>query len=140
MKTDNTIFLMGRISEKADRFLTEALRQAGLKGIAPSHGDIIANLLKCGEAKLTHLAELICRDPSPVTVLVGKLRQQGIVAVRRSLTDSRVALVALTDKGKALGPLFASISAELYAREYKGVTAEEQAMLRGLLARINRNF
>lgn len=140
MKADNTIFLMGRISEKADRFLAEALKQAGLKGMAPSHGDIIANLLKCGEATMTQLSELIFRDPSTVTVLVGKLRRQGFVTVRRAATDSRMAIVSLTDEGKALAPLFAQISAELYAREYQSVTAEEQTVLRRLLARINRNF
>lgn len=140
MQTDNTIFLMGRISEKSNRYLMQEMGKIGLDGLAPSHGDVIANLFKCQEISMSQLSSAIFRDPSTVTALVNKLKQRGFVQTRKDEEDSRVTIVSLTDSGKALEPRFRAISRELYDIEYQGVTDEERKALQGLLAKINSNF
>ena len=140
MKTDNTIFLMGRISEKANKFLVKELAKIGLSGLAPSHGDVIANLFKYKEITMSQLSDAIYRDPSTVTALVSKLKRMGYVQTRKDSADTRITYVSLTDEGKALEPHFQRISLELYQLEYQGVTQEEKETLHTLLSKVNANF
>jgi DNA-binding MarR family transcriptional regulator len=131
---------MGRISEKSNRYLTQEMGKIGLAGLAPSHGDVIANLFKYQEISMSQLSSAIFRDPSTVTALVNKLKQRGFVQTRKDEEDSRVTIVSLTDSGKALEPHFQAISRDLYDIEYQGVTDEERKTLQCLLAKINSNF
>lgn len=140
MKTDNTIFLMGRICEKANKFLLSEMAKLGLSGLAPSHGDVLANLFRCDRTTMTQLSKVINRDPSTVTALVAKLRALGFVETGKDSADSRVTCVFLTEKGRALAPNFDRISRGLFEREYTGVTEEEKAQLKRLLAKISGNF
>lgn len=140
MKNDNTVFLMGRISEKSSRYLMKELGRIGLKGLASSHGDVIANLFKYKEITMSQLSRAIFRDPSTVTALVNKLKRLGIVATRKDGRDSRITYVSLTDKGKELEPDFKEISLRLYALEYQGITDEEKELLQTILKKINQNF
>lgn len=140
MKIDNTIFLMGRISEKAACYLRAEMEKIGLCRLAPSHGDILANLFKYRSLSMARLAEVVHRDPSTVTALVGKLRQRGFVETRKEEADNRVTLVELTEAGLALEPAFREISQALYEIEYRGMTQDERTQLQGLLKKINDNF
>lgn len=140
MKTDNTIFLMRRINEKANKFLVNKLAKIGLPGLAPSHGDVIANLFKYKEITMSRLSNVIYRDPSTVTALVSKLKRMGYVQTRKDSADTRVTYVSLTDEGKALEPYFQRISLELYRLEYQGLTQEEKKTLHALLSKIHANF
>lgn len=140
MKTDNTIFLMGRINEKANKFLVNELAKIGLSGLAPSHGDVIANLFKYKKITMSQLSNVIYRDPSTVTALVSKLKRMGYVQTRKDSADTRVTYVSLTDEGKALEPYFQRISLELYRLEYQGLTQEEKKTLHALLSKIHANF
>lgn len=140
MKTDNTIFLMGRIIEKSNRYLTQEMGKIGLAGLAPSHGDVIANLFKCKEISMSRLSDVIYRDPSTVTALVNKLKKRGFVQTRKDENDSRITFVSLTAKGKKLEPYFREISCRLYQIAYQGITDKERGKLQVLLTKINRNF
>lgn len=64
MNTDNTISLIGKIREKADKFILKELEELGLKNIAPSHGDILSALFELHEATMTEIADAIHRDRS----------------------------------------------------------------------------
>lgn len=140
MRTDNTIFLMGRIREKADCYLRTEMEKIGLSRLAPSHGDILANLFKYCELSMASLAEVVHRDPSTVTALVNKLRQRGFVRTRKDETDSRITLVELTEKGCALEPAFQTISQSLCEMEYRGMTQDERQQLKRLLTKVDGNF
>ena len=140
MKTDNTIFLMGRIREEADRYLRTEMEKIGLSRLAPSHGDVLANLFKYRELSMARLAELVHRDPSTVTALVNKLRQRGFVRTRKDETDSRITLVNLTEKGFALEPAFQAISQTLCEMEYRGMSQDERQQFKQLLTHIDENF
>lgn len=131
---------MGRISEKSNRYLMQEMGKIGLSGLAPSHGDVIANLFKYKEISMSQLSNVIYRDPSTVTTLVNKLKRRGFVQTRKDENDSRITFVSLTDKGKELEPHFEEISCGLYQIEYQGIAEEEKELLKALLAKINRNF
>lgn len=140
MNTDNTINLIGRIRDKANKFLLKELQKLGLKNVAPSHGDILAALFKYEEATMTEISELIHRDRSTVTALVNKLIVLGYVSSRKDPNDNRSSIICLTEKGKELKVSFKEISEELYMIEYKGISEEEKIIFRRILQKIYNNF
>ena len=140
MKARLIISRIGRIRDKANAFLAAKLQEAGIKGVSPSHGEILWALLFSGELSMKKLAVKIHRDKSTVTALVNKLIQFGYVRKRTDESDSRVNLVSLTQKGMNLKKDVISISESLQERAYKGLKEEELVMLMKLLDRIDRNF
>ena len=81
MKHD-AIMLMGRIHDLTQKWLRGELAAAGLSGIVPSHGDVLALLFMKGEATMHELAAFAHRTKPTTTVLVDKLEEMGLV--RRS--------------------------------------------------------
>ena len=69
----NSIFLISRIRESANNFIINELKKAGIKGIAPSHGDIMAALYKEDKIPMNLLAKKIRRTKATLTVLADKL-------------------------------------------------------------------
>ena len=125
--------LIGRIHDLTHRWLTDELSSAGLSGVVPSHGDILALLMERGEASMHELADFAHRTRPTTTVLVAKLEQMGLVAHRRSQSDGRSTLIALTERGEALRPVFESVSRRLVEFIGAGLTAGEAVTLERLL-------
>ncbi|MDF2883584.1 MAG: transcriptional regulator [Clostridiaceae bacterium] len=140
MRTDDTISLISKIKEKADRFIVKELEKLGLQNIAPSHGDILSALFKHHEATMTEIANAIHKDRSTVTALVNKLTALGYVASRKDPRDNRSSIIYLTEKGESLEPGFREISEKLYMLEYGEISDEKKEMFRDLLQRIYDNF
>ena len=59
-----------RLREAGNRFILAELEKAGLDGIAPSHGDVLAQLLACESCNMSDLARRVHRTKSTVTTLV----------------------------------------------------------------------
>jgi DNA-binding MarR family transcriptional regulator len=140
MKARLIISRIGRIRDKANTFLAAKLQEAGIKGVSPSHGEILWALLFSGELSMKKLAVKIHRDKSTVTALVNKLIQLGYVSKRTDESDSRVNLISLTQKGMNLKKDVMNISESLQERAYKGLKEEELVMLMKLLDRIDQNL
>ena len=78
MKHD-AVMLMGRIHDLTQKWLRGELAAAGLSGIVPSHGDVLALLFMKGEATMHELAAFAHRTKPTTTVLVDKLEEMGLV-------------------------------------------------------------
>ncbi|MGN0261360.1 MAG: MarR family winged helix-turn-helix transcriptional regulator [Eggerthellaceae bacterium] len=137
---DNTLFMMGSVVAEMNAFLLERLRDAGITDLAPSHGDILAELFCSEQATMGELAQRIRRDPSTVTALVGKLRKLGYVEVSRSDADKRVSIVRLSEKGRGFKATFESISKELALRQARALSSEERVQLRGILQKMHDEY
>lgn len=141
MKTPrNTIALIATVRGMANAFLKRELRKAGLAGLAPSHGNIVHALMEEGEMPMGALAETIRRDKSTVTALVAKLERLGYVKRRPAAADSRLSVVALTAKGRALRRAFQDISEKMFAVALNGIGDTEADALGGSLGKIIANF
>jgi len=140
MKTNKTIYQIGRIREKANEFILKELELIGFKDIAPSHGDILATLFQHGECTMTDMANSIHRDRSTVTTLINKLTRLGYVSTRKDVNDNRSTIISLTEKGKELEPSFKEISQKLYDIEYKGISENEKETFQRILEKIYNNF
>jgi MarR family transcriptional regulator, organic hydroperoxide resistance regulator len=140
MKKELVIHQIGRIRDKANSFLTRELAGRNLKGIAPTHGDILWALFTYGDLPMKKLADIIHRDKSTVTALVNKLIDFGYVERRTHEADSRSNIISLTEKGRAVQKDFWEVSEALRKKAYRGLSDDEKETLTGLLARIYENF
>jgi DNA-binding MarR family transcriptional regulator len=140
MKKDHIIFLIGRIQYKANRFLTHELKAHHIKGLAPSHGEILGSLMLRGPLPMSEIARIIDKDKSTITALVNKLLKLGYVEKKSHLTDNRISLIALTRKGTALKTDFQLIAKKLRAQSYIGISDDEREMLVHLLKKLNNNI
>jgi len=140
MKKDHIIFLIGRIQYKANRFLSHEMKARHIKGLAPSHGEILGSLMARGPLPMSEIARIIDKDKSTITALVNKLIRLGYVEKKRHPGDNRISFIALTAKGTALKPDFQLIAQKLRAQSYQGFSDDERESLVQLLKRLNENI
>lgn len=131
--------LISKIRETGNGFITAKLKECGYGGLSPSHGDILAFLYQNNKAPMSEIANKIHRTKATVTVLVDKLEKTELVKRDKSLDDTRVTYICLTQKGEKLKPLFEKISSGLNSMLYKDFTAEEELMLDSLLEKMLKN-
>ncbi|MGN0866416.1 MAG: MarR family winged helix-turn-helix transcriptional regulator [Oligosphaeraceae bacterium] len=136
----NHLLLIGRIHEMSHRWLTRELSSAGLGGLVPSHGDILACLFLHGEASMNQLAAFAHRTRPTTTILVEKLIRLGYVKRRRSREDGRSVLVALTEQGESIRPVFDDISGRLLSHLLSGLSFREREGLRVCLEKVFRGL
>ena len=132
----NAIMLVGRINALSNRWLTDELAAAGMAGVVPSHGDVLACLFRNGPTAMHDLAAFSHRPRPTTTVLVDKLEQMGLVQRERSNDDARRTMVALTEAGEALRGKFESISRRLVRLVYSPLEKGEAEIFEGILGKI----
>ena len=135
MKHD-AIMSISRIHAMTQKWLTDELAAAGMAGVVPSHGDVLACLFRNGPTAMHDLAVFSHRTRPTTTVLVDKLEQMGLVQRERSDDDARRTMVALTDAGEALRGKFESISRRLVRLVYSPLEKGEAEIFEGLLGKI----
>ncbi len=140
MRTDNTISLIGRVRGQANKLIYRELHDRGHKGLAPSHGNVLAVLLSKGEMTKTEISNAIGRDRSTVTVLLKKLEKNGYITTRVNDEDSRSAIVYLTEKGEAFREGFTEISEKIYDVQFRGMTEEQITQFKSCLEILYTNF
>ena len=132
----NLAHLLSLAHERADRWLVAELAAAGLKGLAPSHGDVFALLFQKGEATMHEIAAFARRTKPTTTILVDKLEALGYVTREASANDARSVVVRLAPSGEALRPKFEEISRRLIAKLYGGLDDAEAETLERLLGKV----
>ena len=132
--------LVARIHESSHKWLAKELASAGLRGLAPSHGDMLACLFWNGEASMRELADFAHRTRPTMTVLVDKMEALGLVSRRKSESDTRSQIVSLTPQGEALRPAFEEISRRFVAMLYDGVSEKEALAAEKTLSKILSNL
>lgn len=130
------IMMMSRIHDLTQKWLRTELSLAGLTGVAPSHGDVLALLFMQGEATMRELAVFAHRTKPTMTVLVDKLEEMGLVRRMKAVDDARGVVVSLTPVGESLRGAFESISQRLVGSVYAPLTRSEGAELERLLAKV----
>lgn len=136
----DTISLISRIRENANKFICKELETSGITGIVPSHGDIMAVLFKSHKCTMKELAANIRRTKATLTVLVDKLEKIGYVKREKSSQDSRVTYITLTKKGFDLKPVFEDISKKLNNLVFTDISEKEGETLHKILEKINKNL
>lgn len=136
----NAIMLVGRINALSNRWLTDELSAAGLAGMVPSHGDVLALLFAKGDATMHELAAFAHRTKPTTTVLVDKLEKLGFVQRKGSPDDARSVVVSLTPAGETLRGKFESISRRLVRRVYAPLGKVDGETFETLLTKVLANL
>ncbi len=140
MKDKYPIHLIGLIRDNVNRYLSQELKNLGLVGISPSHGDILGALCLKDSFRMKDLATLINRDKSTITALVNKLINLGYVEKETDDSDCRISHIRLSEKGRQSKPAIFEISKRLNEKAYSGFSKEEKRILSMLLSKISANF
>lgn len=134
------VSLISHIHTSTQDFTNQKLSQIShTNGLVSSHGFILYLLSKTDSMTMKEISQAINRDKSTTTVLVRKLKEEGLVGEETSTTDSRSKNIFLTAKGKKLNSMTGSISSDLLEVSYKGFSEEEKKILLGLLTRMAEN-
>jgi DNA-binding MarR family transcriptional regulator len=132
--------LISKINESGNKFILEKLKENNVKGLMPSHGDILICLYNNDRITMKDIAEKINRTRPTVTVLVDKLEKFGYVKREVSNKDNRYTYISLTQKGKDFKPLFIKISNELNTKLCQNLSEEDTEIFESLLKKINTNM
>lgn len=128
--------LISKIHEKGNRFIIEELKNNGVEGLVPSHGDILVCLYKNNKMAMKDIANCIHRTKPTVTVLVDKLEKLGYLKRAASDKDSRSTYVILTQKGEDFKATFDQISNNLNKMLNKNLSENEVKLLEELLKKM----
>lgn len=128
--------LISKIHEKGNRFIIEELKNNGVEGLVPSHGDILVCLYKNNKITMKDIANCIHRTKPTVTVLVDKLEKLGYLKRAASDKDSRSTYVILTQKGEDFKATFDQISNNLNKVLNKNLSENEVKLLEELLKKM----
>lgn len=132
--------LISKIHEKGNRFIIEELKNNGVEGLVPSHGDILVCLYKNNKMTMKDIANCIHRTKPTVTVLVDKLEKLGYLKRAASDKDSRSTYVILTQKGEDFKATFDQISNNLNKMLNKNLSENEVKLLEELLKKCKQKF
>ena len=141
LKTEKT--LISQISQARDLshgFLAEAMAARGLKGLVPSHGELLLALHLNDAMSMQELAAWVQRSKPTVTVLVDKLIAQKIVRKRRCPEDGRRFEVSLTAKGQRLISTLGDISSEMHSKIDSILSSQEKQQLSKLLSKLTGDW
>ncbi len=132
--------LVSRIRERVNRLLIRELERHDVRGLVPSHGQVMVNLFYHPQLTMTDLARRIDRDKSTVTALMDKLVELGYVEKFKDQGDQRVTWVRATSQGRALIPAFKQMQETYMKTLFQGMSPQEQETLVRLLARVYKNL
>ncbi len=132
--------LISRIKEDGNRLIIDGLTNNGIKGLVPSHCDILMLLYKHEKLTMKEIAQKIHRTKPTVTILIDKLEKLGYLCREKSQEDNRITYIALTKAGKDFERVFTQISDELNKIMYKNFSDEESKILDELLKKMAKNF
>ncbi len=130
--------LISHIHTISAEFTNRRLAESG--NFVSSHGFILFLLSQKSRMKMGEIAQAINRNKSTTTVLIKKLREEGLIKEETDESDSRMKYISLTPKGKKYNALTSSISKELLETCYKGFSEAEKKKLLDLLIKLSENI
>jgi len=134
---DSTGYLLAQLC-KTHRYAVDAsLSEIGLH---VGQEMILTRLWEQDGQSQTQLAGVMCVEPPTVTKMLSRMERVGLVERRSDPADARVSRVFLTDESRRLQTHVGAVWGSLEAKMLCGLTDDEQAMLKNLLARLLENL
>lgn len=142
MKIDesNFLFVITNIRQRLFKFLESDLAKEGIKGIAPSFGDILFVLDLKGTITMQELSKHTMKDKSTISSVINKLETAGYITKEKDAGDARFTNLTLTPKAKKLRPILFGISRKMNAKLFEGISVEERAILFKLIGKVYKNL
>jgi DNA-binding MarR family transcriptional regulator len=141
MRVDETNFLytLTNIRQRLFRFLRKELEQEGIRGVAPSYGDILFVLERKGTVTLQEVARHTIKDKSTISSVINKLEAGGYITKARDTSDARYTRLSLTAEAKEMKPALLRISDRMNRKIFQGLSGDEKRTLFRLMEKIYEN-
>ncbi len=101
---------------------------------------VLSHLWKQDGLAPSELAERLGVEPPTVTNMLSRMEKAGLLERYRDPGDARCTRVYLTEKGRELREQVERRWEAVQERAFAGITTEEEALLRDLLAKIHDNL
>jgi len=135
----NFLYTLNKIRQSLFAYLESELAKQGIRGIAPSHGDILHILYKKGTLHLRDLTELSLKDKSTITAVISRLEENGYVTRVRDNHDKRLVNIQFTAKARTIKPALEQISEKMNSQLFEGLSEDEKITLFNLMAKVSHN-
>jgi DNA-binding MarR family transcriptional regulator len=134
---DSPFFLMNRAASAYALAMERALRAVG-EDIP--RWRVLMLAYERGPISVGSIADLAVIKLSTTTKVAQRLRDEGLLKLRRSQRDARVTEVTLTAAGHRTARLVRTAASGIYRRAFHDASAAEIRTLNRLLARVHRNL
>lgn len=130
-------YLLARVCKAHRGSVGAALSEVGLH---VGQEMVLSHLWRRDGLTPSELADLLGVEPPTVTNMLSRMERSGLLERCRDPRDARCTRVHLTEKGRELREPVERRWEEVQERAFAGITAEEEALLRGLLVRVHGNL
>jgi len=93
-----------------------------------------------GPISVGDIAELGVLKLSTATKVIQRLRDEGLVTLRRRADDGRVSWVEATRTGRSVVTVIRRAASEIYRSAFRGITATDIAALNATLTTVQQNL
>lgn len=126
----------GLVGERNQQLYARAIAPLGIND---QQLFILVALENLGPQVQAHLSEPLGIDKATMVSLINELERQGLVQRQPHPNDRRAVLVHLTEGGREMMQRGFEISDRFVERFFKGISAEDQAILAKVLERLAAN-
>jgi DNA-binding MarR family transcriptional regulator len=134
---DSPFFLMNRTASAYALAMEQALRRVGAD---VPRWRVLMLAYERGPISVGSIAENAVIKLSTTTKVVQRLRDEGLVKLRRSRRDARVTEVQITARGLAVVAKVRAVASGIYRRAFADVPAAEVLRFKELLVHLHRNI
>lgn len=137
---DDILGIIGTLKEQICRCILYKLKEKGLEGLVPTHGEILMLLNESPLRKMNELAFAIRRKKNTVTTLIHKLEVLKYVETLPSINDNRVTLVKITREGEIVCQEFKRIYEEVSSELWGKISEKKKTKLTNRLNTLSTNL
>ncbi|MEW1640391.1 MarR family transcriptional regulator [Streptomyces sp. NPDC093801] len=127
-------WLVGRVAAHGRGLVAEAIAAEGLKLM---HHAVLAATAEYGPVAQAELGRRLAVDPKDMVGILNHLQEAGLVRRTPDPADRRKNAVTVTPQGEAVLARCAALAEAANEQLLAPLTAEEQALLMGLLRRVH---
>ncbi len=118
----------------------KTLKEHGCNDITREQLGILLLLSIQGELYQTQIANILGKDRPNITRMIDVLETKGFIKREKDLSNRRILIVRLTEKGSQLAESFKPLIERMNATQYKGMSDEEILILVKLLRKVRKNI
>jgi len=130
---DQVGFLLRRAYQRASANLVEKI---GGHDLTPAQFATLARLYERGKVSQNLLGRLVTMEPANIRDVVQRLRKRGLVSTTRDPTDTRLIVVSLTARGRALTRALRPVEMACTSKTLAPLDENERKVLYDLLRRL----
>jgi DNA-binding MarR family transcriptional regulator len=129
-------FLLAKASQRWNELLAEEFQARGYPEVRPSYGSVLVPLFEENGLRMGQLAARARLAKQTMTTMVRLVERAGLVKRRTDASDARATRVYLTERGRRLKPVVATVVTKLERRTQRQLGSHRAQILRSALEQV----